>query len=259
MVLSIIEGYWNEAYIRFPYGDGLFFTLAIMISQEIIWIPYNLFLLWLHYKPNPYFEKWRIQIGKSPSKRLLRDCLSQMIVSHIIITPLFIYLVLWNILKILGISLATPFPSFSEMVIDFVVMFILNDSLFYFAHRLLHHPLLYKKFHAQHHRFITPIGISSQFASPLETIIANAFPTFAGALFMRSHLFTICLWFSFRILETIEAHSGYDFPFWFSNKIPFLHGPRGHDWHHSHNRGVYGMSKFWDWYCGTDVEYRQSK
>jgi sterol desaturase/sphingolipid hydroxylase (fatty acid hydroxylase superfamily) len=30
----------------------------------------------------------------------------------------------------------------------------------------------------------------------------------------------------------------------------------GHDYHHSHREGNYGMLVFWDWITGTDQQYR---
>lgn len=256
MGLDIIERLWMQAYQSWPYGDGLFFVIAMFIAHEVIWIPYNLFLLLIQWYPSELFDKWKIQKGKYPSKRLLKESFIQMAVSHLITFPILVYVVMWNLAKWIEMPISEPFPSFVKVIFDLAIMGIINDTLFYWSHRILHLPVFYKRFHAQHHRYITPIGISSEFASPLETLFANVIPTFAGAFILQSHLFTLCLWFCIRIIETIEAHSGYDFPFWVSNKLPFMHGPRGHDWHHSHNRGMYGSTIFWDWICGTDVEYK---
>lgn len=257
-MLLLIEQAWNNFYENWKYGDALFFVFMVVIAHHIIWIPVNAFLMYLNYNPYTIFEKWKIQKNKTPSDRLVKECIIKSVISHIFVFPLSVYLILWNAAKFIGMPIAGEFPTFSKILIDFIVMFIVNDALFYWSHRFLHsNPYIYKKFHAQHHRFTTPIGMSSEFASPLESVMANFIPTFLGAYIMKSHLFTLCLWFAFRIQETIEAHSGYNFPFWISQYIPFLHGVRGHDWHHSHNRGVYGMSIFWDWLCGTDKEYRE--
>jgi len=79
--------------------------------------------------------------------------------------------------------------------------------------------------------------------------------------------------------ETVDAHSGYTLPWSPFRYIPGFLGSRtltplclalsppnnqiltrtiseGHDWHHSHNRGNFGILSFWDWICGTDREYR---
>lgn len=81
-------------------------------------------------------------------------------------------------------------------------------------------------------------------------------PTFLGLWICKSHAVTVCLWLFIRISETVDAHSGYIFP-WSPFRVPFLHGARGHDWHHSHNRGIYGVSKFWDWLLGTDKDFKK--
>jgi sterol desaturase/sphingolipid hydroxylase (fatty acid hydroxylase superfamily) len=58
---------------------------------------------------------------------------------------------------------------------------------------------------------------------------------------MGAHLTTIWLWFFIRLLETLDAHSGYRFPFspfaWFPNLI---NGADRHDYHHSHVVGNFG-------------------
>lgn len=67
---------------------------------------------------------------------------------------------------------------------------------------------------------------------------------------------TGAIWLIYRIGETVQSHSGYDFP-WFSVfNLPWGLGARAHDYHHSHNRGVYGMYMFWDRIMGTDAEFR---
>jgi sterol desaturase/sphingolipid hydroxylase (fatty acid hydroxylase superfamily) len=44
--------------------------------------------------------------------------------------------------------------------------FLVNDFLFYWAHRALHHPKLYGRIHKQHHLFKQTIGIAAEFAHP---------------------------------------------------------------------------------------------
>lgn len=55
-----------------------------------------------------------------------------------------------------------------EILSHLFITAFLNDTLFYWAHRLLHsNNWMYRKFHAQHHRFIDSIGIASEFAGPV--------------------------------------------------------------------------------------------
>jgi len=56
--------------------------------------------------------------------------------------------------------------------------------------------------------------------------------------------------------ETIDAHSGYDFPWSPARLLPFAATAPMHDYHHSHNKGSFG-SQFmvWDWLFGTDTDF----
>ena len=40
-------------------------------------------------------------------------------------------------------------------------------------------------------------------------MLANQLPTILGAMLMGSHLVTFWVWLFIRIIETVEAHSGY--------------------------------------------------
>jgi len=258
MAWGVIEQYWTEFVNWWPYGDGLLVIFILVVAHELAWIPLNAFFFALHHFHIPFFDQWKIQKARYPSGRLLRDCIKASIINHVIVAPIFGYLVVWPLFSFLQMPIRTSFPTFLEVVVHCLICLVLNDFFFYWSHRWLHSsPWVYKKFHAQHHRFITPIAIASEYASPLESIISNSFPTLVGCFILRSHLFTIGVWLFFRVVETMDAHCGYEFPF-----SPFrllgwcMLGTEGHDWHHSHNRGNYGMLIFWDSLCGTDREFR---
>lgn len=76
----------------------------------------------------------------------------------------------------------------------------------------MHHPLLYSKIHKQHHQFYATVGIAAEYASPIETVFSSALPTFAGPILFGSHPYSLWFYFALRMWETIESHSGYDFP-----------------------------------------------
>jgi len=105
------------------------------------------------------------------------------------------------------------------------------------------------------------IGIAAEYAHPVEEFFANFLPTFAGpALSGSPHAVVLWSYLSIRLWETIDAHSGYSFPWSPWKMIPFIQGgPDKHDFHHSHNVGNFGMLAFWDWVCGTDKPYKEWK
>ena len=44
------------------------------------------------------------------------------------------------------------------------------DTSFYWSHRLLHHPRLYKHFHKQHHEYRGTIGFAAEYAHFVEQV-----------------------------------------------------------------------------------------
>jgi 4-alpha-methyl-delta7-sterol-4alpha-methyl oxidase len=72
-------------------------------------------------------------------------------------------------------------------------------------------------------RYATPFGLTSEYAHPAE-ILFLGFATIIGPAITGPHLFTLWLWMSLRVLETVEAHCGYDFPWSFSKIFPLYGG-----------------------------------
>ncbi|RRT48261.1 hypothetical protein BHE74_00053873, partial [Ensete ventricosum] len=76
--------------------------------------------------------------------------------------------------------------------------------------------------------YATPFGLTSEYAHPAE-ILFLGFATIVGPALTGPHLFTLWLWMILRVLETVEAHSGYHFPWSPSNFLPLYGGLFGTD------------------------------
>ena len=126
----------------------------------------------------------------------------------------------------LGMKFLTlPFPSWEKMGTATLFFLFMEDFYQYFAHRLLHWGILYKKIHKQHHEYSAPFGLASQYAHPLETLFLGI-GFFVGPLIWVSvtkdlHVITMAFWLAIRLLQVVDAHSGYDFP-WVIFHFPFL-------------------------------------
>lgn len=254
-----MQALWDALLDWWPYGDRLFYTAAFCFSHSILTLPFNAFALVMHFFPNSFLNQWKIQPDSRPSARLIKEVVINTFINHFITSPLMAYFLLFPLAQALEMPIRGPLPSIGQVLRDFVVCALFNDVAFYWAHRLLHtFPWLYKNIHAQHHRFTTSISLACEFAHPLEAILANTIPSLGGLFIMRSHLFTVIIWMIVRMWETLDAHCGYNFPLspWHLLS-PIMLGVEGHDWHHSHNRGNYGVSRFWDWLLGTDAEYKK--
>lgn len=82
---------------------------------------------------------------------------------------------------------------------------IVDDTLFYWAHRLLHQPKFYW-IHKKHHEYDTTISLAVTYVHPFEYMLAGALPTGLGYHLVNRvvpvHFVTIFLWISFRLIET---------------------------------------------------------
>ena len=77
-------------------------------------------------------------------RRALRECL----VNHLLGSPLVIILIIWPLSQWLGgVATDASFPSLAVIARDIFVYILVEDTLFYWSHRTMHHPALYKHIH----------------------------------------------------------------------------------------------------------------
>ncbi|CAL5424469.1 unnamed protein product [Camellia sinensis] len=167
-----------------------------------------------------------------------------------------------RLLLFMGMRSSLPLPSWKVISIQILFYFILEDFVFYWGHRILHTKWLYKHVHSVHHEYATPFGLTSEYAHPAE-ILFLGFATIIGPVITGPHLITLWLWMVVRVLETVEAHCGYHFPWSLSNFLPLYGGADFHDYHHRllyTKSGNYSSTFIYmDWIFGTDKGYRRLK
>jgi len=155
----------------------------------------------------------------------------------------------------LGLQVSKPLPSWSEIVGTVLISFILEDAYFYVVHRLLHWGPLYKHIHKKHHDYAAPIGIAAEYAHPVESVVLGL-GTLVGPMLLTRHLFTLWVWLLVRLYQTVEAHSGYTFPWNPTRFIPFWGGAIFHDFHHETFTGNFSSTfTYMDWMFGTSKQY----
>lgn len=94
------------------------------------------------------------------------------------------------------------FPSPFTLVWQVAVCAMVEDTMFYWGHRLLHTKYLHKYVHKWHHRFnnaTSTIAIASENALPPEFILGNLIPVIAGPMLLRGHIFLFWFWVAIRI------------------------------------------------------------
>ena len=102
--------------------------------------------------------------------------------------------------------------------------------------------------------------ISSAYTHPLEIIFGNMVSIFSGLMILKSkmHIVTLGCWSVLRVVESLEAHSGFDFPWSMFKVLPFSAGTPAHNYHHLKNNGNYGtFTIIWDSLFGTNTSYME--
>lgn len=149
-------------------------------------------------------------------------------------------------------------PSFPVYACQIVFLIMVEDTMFFWSHRLLHQPWIYPYIHKMHHEFYNSIILTCEYAHPVEYILGNSLPSLVGSKFLlgQCHMLSMLVFITLRLTETAEAHSGYDFPFSLTKHLPFSCTPHYHNHHHLTNIGNYGsFFMMWDSICGTNTHF----
>lgn len=203
-----------------------------------------------------FFDRWKIQAAKVAGDADVAHCARRVAVQHVfLVLPLI--LVTHPLFALLGADFAVEsLPAWRTILLQLAFYFVVEDFAFYWIHRLLHTPWLYKNVHVVHHRHSAPFGIAAEYAHPFEVVFLGL-ATFAGPLLVPPHLITLYAWIVARMLQTVECHSGYDFPWSLNRWCPLYGGAEFHDHHHRIHSGNYASTFIWtDALFNTDVAYR---
>lgn len=134
------------------------------------------------------------------------------------------------------------------------IMFLMHDTYFYWAHRLMHHPAIFRQVHLLHHRSTNPSPWAAYAFHPLEALMeAGIVVIFLFTI--PIHKLHLLFFFLFLILYNVYGHLGYElYPKGFS-KHPigrWINTSVSHNQHHQFFTGNYGLYLlFWDRVMGT--------
>jgi Delta7-sterol 5-desaturase len=139
---------------------------------------------------------------------------------------------------------------------------IAHDAYFYWAHRFMHHPRLFKTFHRAHHRSITPTPWAAySFAMPEAAVMFMFVPIWQ--FFVPTPGWVLFVWLNFQITRNAMGHAGFEFfpRWWLATPLTnWINTTVHHDLHHNggfnHNYGLYFT--WWDKMMGTEhPKYRE--
>ncbi len=136
------------------------------------------------------------------------------------------------------------------------LMIIAHDTYFYWTHRAMHLPMLYKRFHLAHHRSVTPTPFAAYSFSVGEAT-AMGFFVLIWQVFIPTPGLVLLPFLLFQITRNAMGHAGFELMprWWLSTRATrWINTTTHHDLHHAgsfhHNYGLYFT--FWDKLMGTE-------
>lgn len=235
-------------------GIALTVTLRYVVIAGIAWLIYYRFL-----RRKISFKK--IQQRFPSGKDYFRE------IGYSVLTVFIFAAVPW-------VLLSTPLVRYTQYYRDIhahsllyfwlaiPLMFIIHDTYFYWMHRALHHPKLFKLFHLVHHKSTNPSPWAALAFHPLEAFTeAGIFAVFV--LVMPIHFIHIIIFFLTMMLYNVYGHLGWElYPRGFSKHWlgRWINTSVNHNQHHQYFKGNYGLYFLvWDRLMGTirnDYEQR---
>jgi ring-1,2-phenylacetyl-CoA epoxidase subunit PaaE len=224
------------------------FISQMLVVTIVYWLVWKLFA--------PRLKRFRIQPVKRAGAIQIREEIKNsliVILGGIVTTPLIL------ILQQMGYTTIYVDPNqygIGYLIFNTVLLWLIGDAWFYFAHRLLHHPKIYRYIHAVHHQSLdtTPYTtLSFHFLEPLLLsgwiyIVIFLFPVSIVAIGINQVI---------GLLNNIKSHLGYEFYPKFFDRTPlkYLVNSTHHNQHHTRYNGNYGLSlRFWDLFFGTEFD-----
>ncbi|MEQ8472694.1 MAG: sterol desaturase family protein [Marinoscillum sp.] len=147
-------------------------------------------------------------------------------------------------------------------ILTVIPIFIIHDFYFYWAHRLMHHPSLFKHIHKVHHLSTNPSPWTAYAFHPIEAVIETLIIPIL-VFTVPTHPFVIVLFMIFQIIYNVYGHLGYElFPKGFHKTWigRYINTSVAHNQHHQWFHGNYGLyTLIWDRMFGTlRSDYDQS-
>ncbi|XP_034537906.1 cholesterol 25-hydroxylase-like protein [Notolabrus celidotus] len=215
------------------------------VSQISIHFPCYAFLSMLS-----FIHRFKIQPHSKVTWEMTLRCLYKILHNHFcFIFPLSVLHWYWR-----SVSSPPLAPDIWSVFKDVLASLLLFDAQYFLWH-LLHHKVswLYFTFHKEHHLFTSTFSLTTEHTSAWEMLSLSFFTTLNVAL-LGCHPLAEMLLYVTHMYLSVEAHSGYEFPWSPHRMVPFglYGGARHHDLHHFKSKVNYApYFTHWDKLFGS--------
>ena len=176
-------------------------------------------------------------------------------VQSCIVYVLLTFIVIWG----RNNGIFQPITGSQGLVTDLMLLaglIVVHDTYFYWTHRAMHSPLLFKRFHHAHHRSITPTPFAAYSFSIPEAFVEGSI-VMVWVFFVATPGWVLFAFLAFQIIRNTMGHAGAELmpKWWLSTSLTsWINTTTHHDLHHNggfnKNYGLYFT--FWDKLMGTE-------
>lgn len=246
--------------IGIQFGPGVVWLLASLMIFLRFAVPASLaFFLVYKWKRRAWFF-WKIQ-QKFPKNTQIREELAYSLLTSFIFGGMAIGVYFLRKMGHGSLYFDISEQGWGYYFFSIAFMIVAHDTYFYWMHRLMHQPTLFRWFHLVHHKSSNPTPYTSFSFHPLESIVEFGIVPLI-ALLMPIHASALFLFTLWSIVFNIMGHTGYEFsPSGFTRHRIFkwINTPTHHNMHHKVSNCNYSLYfNFWDRVMGTNhPEYDQ--
>lgn len=238
-------------------------SLMLAILLTTLWLSLIIGLRYLLVAGGVWWALWGRATG--PGRQLNRDRPSRKLIAHeirysLLSTPIYAFpaAVALEAWKVGGAKLYLDPGAWPLwwLPLSFVLLLIVQDTHYYWTHRLLHHRRFFAWAHAAHHRARDPSPFASFAFDPAEAVLT------AWLLPVLTFLVPLNIWMLAVLLTVMTTtavlnHAGREL--WPDRWVRSGLGAQlitatHHSRHHTHMKSNYGLFfRVWDRVCGTDA------
>lgn len=242
--------FWSQAFMHVAVryvliAGGMYLLFYVFLRQRHKWV--------------------KIQAKYPKTKQVMRETLFSLQTTLIFAVQFALFLFVFR-------NYTLIYEHISEYGIPYylltiVLMFFIHDTYFYWMHRLIHHPKLYRKVHLVHHQSVNPTPFASYSFHWVESILEGMIiPLIVFVL--PVHPSALILFLLGQFMINVYGHLGFElFPRGFNRTWigRWINTSVAHNQHHEHFTGNYGLYfLFWDRWMGTlrqdyDVAYENAQ
>jgi plant 4alpha-monomethylsterol monooxygenase len=233
---------WNEAIAS--YRDPAFYyytfgSFVLAVSSGLVISSAASYFAW---KDPAWAKKYKIQSRIADHRNLIWPTFGWFLFN--MSAMLFAMILGWPMIQKTGVHWG-PWPAWYQIAWQVIFFMYVDSFVYYWFHRALHTPYLFKKIHRLHHTVHTPWSMTAQYMHPIELLLTGM-TVAGGASIIGSHIGALWAWVVVRQWTGAMGHCGYDFPFSLFKLLPGYYGPVYHDFHHSKCNGNYSGGFGWE-------------